>query len=155
MWTRQLTLFEDEEGILRCRGRLDKAANLPYSTKHPILLPSNHPLTDLYINQAHARVYHNGIKETLTEVRSRFWIIRGRSAVKKIINECCTCRRHEGKPYSAPPPPPLPGYRVSESPPFSSTGIDFAGPLYVKNHSEAQFKVWIVLYTCCVTRAIH
>ena len=33
--------------------------------------------------------------------------------------------------------------------------MDFAGPLYVNHPSEAQSKVWIVLYTCCVTRAIH
>ena len=57
MWKKQLMLFEDDSGILRCQGRIDNAANLPYSTKHPVLLPSNHPLTTLYVHQAHARVY--------------------------------------------------------------------------------------------------
>ena len=62
MWKKQL-MFEDDSGILRCWGRIDNAVNLPYSTKHPILLPSRHPLTILYIHQARARVLHNGMKE--------------------------------------------------------------------------------------------
>ena len=155
MWKKQLMLFEDDSGILRCRGRIDNAVNLPYSTKHPILLPSNHPLTTLYIDQAHARVLHNGMKETLTELRSRFWVIKGRSVVKRILHNCYTCRRYEGKPYTVPPPPPLPVFRVQKAPPFSNTGVDFAGPLYVNHPGEAQSKVCTVLYTCCVTQAIH
>ena len=44
---------------------------------------------------------------------------------------------------------------MSEAPPFSSTGVDFAGPLYVRTHGLTKSKkVWICLYTCCVTRAV-
>ena len=75
--------------------------------------------------------------------------------VKRILSECYLCRRHEGRSYFVPPPPPLPTFRVQESPPFTSTGVDFAGPLYVKSPGGSQYKVWIVLYTCCVTRAVH
>ena len=40
--------------------------------------------------------------------------------------------------------------------PFSYTGVDFAGPLYVRDMvTSATRKVWICLYTCCVTRAVH
>ncbi|KAL5500600.1 hypothetical protein EMCRGX_G012191 [Ephydatia muelleri] len=49
------------------------------------------------------------------------------------------------------PPPPLPECRVKEAFAFSSIGVDFAGPLYVKNPDKA----WICLYTCCATRAVH
>jgi hypothetical protein len=108
----------------------------------------------LFIRKAHHRVLHNGVKETLAELRSRFWIVKGRSLIKSIIHRCCVCRRHEGKPYSAPPPPPLPTFRVEEAPPFSFTGVDFAGPLYVRGNGASK-KVWICLYTCCVVRAIH
>ena len=63
----------------------------------------------------------------------------------------------EKKSYAVPSTPPLPIFRVSESPPFSNTGVDFDGPLYFTHPGEAQSKVWIVLYTCCViiTQAIH
>ena len=100
------------------------------------------------------QVLHNGVRETFAELRSKFWIIKGRYFVKSVIHQCHLCRRHEGKPYSAPPPPPLLTFRVEEAPQFSFTGVDFAGPLYVRSNGEVR-KVWICLYTCCFVRAIH
>ena len=45
---------------------------------------------------------------------------------------------------------------MQEAPPFASCGVDFAGPLYVKvADSSESSKVWICLYTCCITRAVH
>ncbi|GBM92583.1 hypothetical protein AVEN_39897-1 [Araneus ventricosus] len=41
--------------------------------------------------------------------------------------------------------------RVTDCAPFEIAGIDLAGPLYLKNEG----KVWIVLFTCAVYRAIH
>ena len=38
---------------------------LPYDAKHAVLLPSRHYFTELVI---HNRVFHNGVRETLTEV---------------------------------------------------------------------------------------
>ena len=88
-------------------------------------------------------------------LRSRFWIVQGRQFVRKLLYECVICRRLEGRPYVAPPPTPLPEFRVKEEPPFTYVGIDFVGPLYVMSLNSPQQKMWICLYTCCVTRAIH
>ena len=154
-WSREFDLFTDCDGLLRCRGRMSHA-ELPYTTKHPILLDSNHGFTALVIRDCHRRVMHNGVKETLTELRSKFWLVKGRQAVKKLLHNCVTCRRYEGKPYKAPPPPPLPDFRVTTAPAFTFTGLDYAGPLYVKEaKTKTGKKVWICLYTCCVTRAVH
>lgn len=99
---------------------------------------------------------HNGVKDTLTELRSKFWLVKGRQTVKKLLHDCVTCRRYEGKAYKAPPPPPLPDFRVKTAPAFTFTGLDYAGPLYVKEAKrKTEKKVWICLYTCCVTRAVH
>ena len=65
------------------------------------------------------------------------------------------CRKYGGKPYSPPLPPPLPQFRLEEAPPFTHTGVDFAGPLYVKQPDGASSEVWICLYTCSVVRAVH
>ena len=76
--------------------------------------------------------------------------------MKKLLHSCVTCRRHEGKLYQAPPPPPLPEFRVKSTPAFTFTGLDYAGSLYVKGASKkTEEKVWICLYTGCVTRAVH
>ena len=72
----------DEKGVWRCAGRLLNA-DLPYSVKNPVLLPRNHPLTLLIIREAHERVFHNGAKETITEIQAKFWIPRVRSLVGK------------------------------------------------------------------------
>ena len=55
----QLNLFLDENGLWRYGGRLANA-NLPYFTKYPLMLPRNHPLTPLIVNDAHRHVLHNG-----------------------------------------------------------------------------------------------
>ena len=120
-----------------------------------MILPGDHHLTALYVRRTHVRVLHNGVKETLAELRSQFWVVKGRSVVKRILHNCCVCRRYEGKSYRVPPPPPLPAFRVREAPPFTSSGVDFAGPLYTKFPGGSQSKVWVALYTCCITRAIH
>ena len=154
-WRRQFDLFLDQTGIWRCGGRLTNA-DIPYSAKHPILLYKDHYLTVLIARRAHERVLHNGVKETLTEIRSRYWIVKGRSFIKMIIRQCTVCRKFEGRPCPAPPPPPLPKFRLEENPPFTYTGVDFAGPLYVKfSATSGSSKVWICLYTCCVVRAVH
>ena len=38
-----------------------------------------------------------------------------------------------GKPHRAQDPPPLPKVRVTEFPPFSASGVDFTGAVYVKD----------------------
>ena len=126
---------------------------LPYATKYPQFLPRKAHFTTLVVRRAHCRVMHNGVKETLTEIRKKYWIIKGRSVVRSIIHYCVTCKRHERAPFKTPTPPALPAFRVQEQPPFTFTGVDYAGPLYTRS-GEAN-KVWICLFTCCVTRAIH
>ena len=131
-------------------------ASISFFSKHPILLNKQHVLTTLIVQSAHRRVQHNGLKETLSEVRAKYWIIGGRSLVKAVIHKCVDCRRFEGRPFNPPPAPPLPSFQVTEAPPFAYTAVDFAGAMYVgREKGEESNKVWICLFTCCVTRAIH
>lgn len=53
-----------------------------------------------------------------------------------------------------PSKPPLSTKCVTQSSPFSHCGVDYFGPLFVKAKNENR-KVWVCLYTCLVTRAIH
>ena len=149
-WQQQFGLYRDAEGIWRCRGRLSNA-HLPECMKHSIIVDKKHHLAVLVVRDCHSRVMHNGVKETLTELRSRYWIVQGRQFVRKLLNECRICRRHGSKPFTGPPPPSLPDFRVQSSPPFTTTGIDYAGPLYLKSGE----KVWFSLFTCCAVRAVH
>lgn len=116
-----------------------------------MLLPRNNHFTRLLVKATHERVAHNGTKETLNELRQRYWIIRGRSLVRTIIHGCVICRRFEGQDYRTPPAPPLPSFHIKETPPFTYMGVE----LRTDPVSRSNGKVWICLYTCCVIRAIH
>ena len=159
----QFGLFLDKKAIIRCKGRINESS-LPEMTKNPVLLPSKHCFSNLVIRDTHERIKHSGLRDTLSTIRERFWILKGREAVKRCIRQCVVCRKVEGKTYWIPACiPDLPSYRVSEDPPFSHTGLDFAGPLYIKPTHEKQdqtanseaTKAYILLMTCASTRAIH
>jgi len=94
-WRREFNLFIDRVGILRCGGRLSHA-DLPYSAKHPILLDANRGFTALAIRNCHESVMHNGVKETLTELRSKFWLARG----EEITTQLCNMSPTRGKTLS-------------------------------------------------------
>ncbi|KRY18684.1 hypothetical protein T03_3116, partial [Trichinella britovi] len=49
----------------------------------------------------------------------------------------------------------LPVARVEPAIPFGHVGLDFAGPLHVQDKDRGVRKVYICLFTCMVTRAVH
>ena len=66
----------------------------------------------LVINFYRILVLRNGIKETLNQIRTKFWIPKSRNHVKRVIKKCLVCQRHEGKAFSYPSPPDLPTIRL-------------------------------------------
>ena len=127
---------------------------MPTETKEPILLPSKHHFTKLVIKEEHKQVHHNGIKSTLNGVREKYWVLQGRETVKRVLRWCVTCKKIDGKAFQSPRKLALPSSRVSDEPPFSNTGIEFAGPLFAKEKDET-VKSYICLFTCASTRAVH
>ena len=109
----------------------------------------------MIILDSHERVLHHGIETTLSDVRSKFWIVKGRKAVKSVLRKCVTCRRYQGRPLLPPETPDLPDYRVNTLYAFQCTGLDYAGPLFIKNNTDTTLKVYILLFTCASSRALH
>ena len=145
----------EEEGILRCiKGRL-KNSDLELSARYPIILPKDHRLTELLVRKSHSDVHHCGVRATLCRLRSKYWVVKRRQLVKRIVGKCDTCKRLEGKSYSEAPVSDLPGFRVRQAAPFSKVGIDFAGPLFVKVCADCSSKVYVALFSCCVTQAYY
>ena len=149
----QLGVYIDEDGLLRCHGRFGNS-DLDEMAKRPLLLPKADRFTELLIDNIHTRMFHSGVAQTLAQIRNKYWIPSGRSVVQRILRCCTVCKRWECGPYRMPIMPPLPKHRVSASVPFAHCGIDYFGPLYVKESSGSK-KVWVCLFTCLVTRAIH
>jgi len=123
-------LYLDEKQIIRCKGRIDNS-NLSADNKNPVLLLKKDPFVRLLIEYVHRKTLHSGVRDTLTALREQYWILKKRQEVRHVIRSCAICKRVEGNPYTAACSPDLPSFRVSEDPPFTHTGLDFAGPLFV------------------------
>ncbi|UYV68872.1 hypothetical protein LAZ67_6001388 [Cordylochernes scorpioides] len=118
--------------------------------RRPFLLPHKHPLVDLMIREEHLRNNHAGTHILMSIMREKFWIIKSRKTIGRIVRGCVKCRRFDQRPIKI-SCAPLPNDRTEPLGIFKVVGIDLAGPLYLKDGS----KVWMVLFTCAVYRAIH
>lgn len=148
---RLLKPFVNEKGLLLARGRITSCESLTEEARNPIILPSDHYFTKLIIQDAHERNRHGGVRDTLTDLRTKYFINRGRQRIKSIIRHCVTCQKHQSGPYQV-EEPELPSDRLNATYPFEVTGLDYAGPLYLKDRDN---KHYILLATCAVTRAVH
>ena len=64
-----LNLFIDPKGIIRSRGRISKCHYFKYEILNPVLLPREHRLTTLFINDCHLKMQHLGIGITFNYIR--------------------------------------------------------------------------------------
>lgn len=152
----QLTPFSDAEDIIRCRSRLEKSNSLTFEEKFPVILPGGDTNVKLLINWVHSVkcLHFGGITAVLHSLREEYFVIHARRAAKKVISECRVCKRFNAKAATE-AIPPLPQFRIESTPPFTYTGVDFTGPIYVKNDTGSKVKSYIALFTCAVTRAVH
>ena len=148
----------DGDGLLRMDGRLCSADEPPYGTRHPILLPKDHPVTRLIVIDSHKRLSHGaGVEQVMTRLRSRFWIVKGRRLVCSISEACAECRRHFTKMIGNQMMAPLPKSRLQSSlRAFEKVGVDYGGPfLTKKGRGRTRAKRYLCLFTCLTTRAVH
>ncbi|XP_018401691.1 PREDICTED: uncharacterized protein LOC108778879 [Cyphomyrmex costatus] len=148
-----LSPFIDEIGLIRVGGRLKNSDLL--EARHPILLPREHNLTKRVINHEHVRNMHAGAQATMTAVRQRFRPLSLRSSTRKILQSCITCFRV--KPIrSEAMMGSLPASRVTMSRPFSHCGVDYAGPIIIKEGKRRNArKTYISIFVCFATKAVH
>ncbi|UYV67892.1 hypothetical protein LAZ67_5002423 [Cordylochernes scorpioides] len=122
----------------------------PEEFRKPVLLPCDHPITEQLIRETHSNNCHAGVHFLLSKLREKFWILKARKTIKRVVRGCIICRRHAEKANTI-PCAPLPKDRLFMGRPFEVTGVDLMGPLYLKNGQ----KIWITLFTCAVYRAVH
>ncbi|XP_054752108.2 uncharacterized protein LOC129257739 [Lytechinus pictus] len=142
-----------KDGILRVGGRISNAP-IDFEAKHPIILPSSHHVTTLLILHYHLIVGHSGAGLTWSSLREKYWIIKGGATVRKVIGKCFDCRKRNA-PRLQQMMSELPAERVTpEKPPFTYVGVDYFGPLYVKQ-GRSQVKRYGCIFTCLTIRAVH
>ena len=141
------------DGVLCVGGRL-RNAPITEDAKHPILLPKKHHVTDLIVRKYHEELAHAGREHVLASVRLKFWIIKGRVAVRRVLRDCFKCRRRNA-PTGEQRMANLPLERVTpDRPPFTFVGVDYFGPMLVKQ-KRSHVKRYGCLFTCLASRAVH
>ena len=140
-------------GLLCVGGRLQQAP-IDDGAKHPIILPKKHHVAALIVRHFQALSGHSGTEHTLSLIRRRYWIVKGRSSVRSILSLCFDCKRRQA-PVQQQKMASLPVDRVTPSqPPFSCVGVDCFGPFVVRR-GRSDVKRYGVLFTCLAIRAVH
>ena len=150
-----------DNNIIKVGGRLKNIIGIPNNLKHQIILPRHHPVTDLLILHYHKSNHHCGRDQTLALLRERYWIVKAKSIIRKVLSTCLLCKHARSMPK-----PQLMGNLPKEriavfKPPFTITGVDCFGPVTIKQYKRTrtsnnkQIKRYGVLFACLTTRAVH
>ncbi|XP_055603895.1 uncharacterized protein LOC129752127 [Uranotaenia lowii] len=150
-----LAPFVGTDGLIRVGGRLKYSA-IPYDWKHQILLPEQHFVTTILVRKLHEENLHVGHSGLLAIVRERYWPVRAKNIIKKIISNCIVCAKQRARPerqFMG----DLPKHRVNPAPPFSLVGIDYAGPftLTFGTRGRNTYKAYVVVFVCMTVKATH
>ena len=151
-----LNTFLDGNQFLRVGGRLGNSG-LPFDQQHPLILPKGHYITTLIIEDVHKKNLHASSQLLLPLIRQKFSIPNARNVLKKINKICVTCfilkattaMQLMGQ---------LPEVLIKPSKPFTSSGVDYSGPFYVKHggkRSKTIVKSYVALFIFLPTKGIH
>ncbi|XP_070075673.1 uncharacterized protein [Drosophila takahashii] len=111
----------------------------------------------LIIRYFHKANLHTGVDATFHHVRQQFWILGARNLTRKVVFRCKSCfmnRRLTQHQILADLPIP----RIQQNPCFSHTGLDYAGPIAIKEtkgRSPRIGKAWFAIFVCLATKAMH
>ena len=151
----KLAPFKDESGIFRIRGRLENMELFDEERKHPILLPKDHKISQLIVEEIHrTKCVHSGHLRVMAEVRKRYWILGLRQIAKRVGYKCIICRRWRARSMEQ-CMADLPKLRMSVGLPFENTAIDYFGPFESRYGGRGRKKSYGVIFTCLSTRAVH
>ena len=148
--------YLDEDQLMRVGGRLEKT-DLPHSTKHPVILHHSSHIVKLLCLQVHKTSGHPGPGALQAILAQDFLITGARRLAKETSKHCVPCQKAYARTKNQ-LMGKLPPDRATPSPPFSVTGLDFAGPfttLRGNQRKPTQVKRYICLFVCFSTKAVH
>ena len=74
-------LRHERVNLLLSKTRMNNVNNIHFRKSEPTLLRNDSYFTKLMIQNIHVDVHHSGVANTLTKLRSKFWLVKGRSSV--------------------------------------------------------------------------
>uniref|UniRef100_A0A8R1I4K3 Integrase catalytic domain-containing protein n=1 Tax=Caenorhabditis japonica TaxID=281687 RepID=A0A8R1I4K3_CAEJA len=112
-------------------------------------------LARLIALDSHKSLLHQGPKDMASDIQRKYWIKSITSLTRSVRSGCTTCKRKHGSPYTYPFATALPEVRTQACRPFQHIGLDYFGPIGYKTDTGSTGKLWAMLTTCLVTRAVH
>lgn len=134
--------------LSRVTGRVELALR-DRDIQPPILLPANHPvmIRDKANNWSKIIQLHTGVKTTLSELKEKYWIVKGRQQERNVWLACVKCQKLTS-PLFRQLAAPLPANLLRDARAFEITGVDFVGPLQNPSGRPGRFsffgKTWLV-----------
>lgn len=153
-----LNPFLDQDNLIRVGGRIQKS-QISTDQKHPIILPANHFITKIIMQEQHIFQLHCGSQALLAAIRLRYWPLAGISNARKITRNCLTCQRYRATSQQH-IMGNLPTARVTMGDrPFSTSGVDYCGPFAVRQgKGRGRIKTtkgYLAVFICFASKAIH
>ena len=167
---RNLPVYLDEkDDVIRLQSRMHTSTTLTFDYVNSIIIPKGILAKRLTL-WTHQSRFHCSQRQTLNSLRQQFWILGGFGYVKELVRKLCKTPRCRFVKFASPRMSPLPTIRIDNPQPWRNVGIDYLGPLLCRHscgeegleahnvkycpHPKTR-KVWIALFTCLQTRAIH
>ena len=158
--------YDNDDGLIRLQSRLHTASSLTFDYANPIIMPKSIVAEKLAL-EVHLRRYHCSQKSTFNTLRQKYWFCGGFRYVKDIVRTQCKTARCRYIKYCSPKMSPLPDIRIDNPEPWRNVGVDYLGPITCSHECTEEgfsqnkclhpkrFKVWLAVFTCLHTRAIH
>ena len=158
--------YDDDDQLIRLQSRLHTASSLTFDYANPIIMPKSIFAEKLAL-EVHQCRFHCSQKTTFNTLRQKYWFCGGFRYVKDIVRTRCKTPRCRFIKYCNPKMSPLPDIRIDNPEPWRNVGVDYLGPIICKHECirdipnpekclhPKRFKIWMAVFTCLHTRAIH
>ena len=148
---RSLNPLLDDDGMLCVGGRFQLLSG---KQAYPYLVPHTHRIAEVIVRDVHENTAHVGLEWTLGKLRTKYWIVKARPLIKRVLRLCVPCKLMFGKSQTQKMADLPPERLVPDQPPFTFVGLDCFGPFLVK-YRRSEVKRYGCVYTCFTTRAVH
>lgn len=135
--------------VMVVRGRVDSRWMFP--------LAADNKLTALLLITKHQKLGHAGTATIMSILGHKFYIIGFKRKLKAIGRKYSICQRANANTVSQ-QMGMLPTCRTELHPPFAKTGVDFAGPVTLREGATRKpvlFKAYLCIFVCMATKAVH
>ena len=146
----------NHQGLLCVGGRLRNAL-IEEPAKHPVILSAKDIYTKLLFGHYHKELMHGGPTVILAHSGSMFHVTGARRLAREVCRSCIICRKVAAK-LGPQLMGQLPPERLDPDIAFTTTGLDYAGPYFLKEgyiRRPVEIKAWMAVFVCFTCKAVH